>query len=623
MTSTLDPNPSLLWGRIIISELVAAGITHVCVSPGSRSTPLTLAAASHAELRVHSHIDERSSAFFALGCAKMTGKPVALVCTSGSAAAHYLPALIEACHSRIPLVVLSADRPIELIHTGAGQTIDQRGMFAHHVVAAEHLETPSLLPQALRRLRGTIQRIVAKSIGQVGTNAAPGPVHLNVPFREPLAPLPDQTDAIARLTREHPELVHGREGAWIAHSLNTCHPTEAIMTRLVSACAKAQRGVIVCGPVEPTLHEGLADALSSLLAVASFPVMADPLSSLRYGLRHPYVVSTFDAILRARDAVAHEAYKPDLIIRLGAQPTSKSYRFWREAHPDVEEILIDPHGDVLDHPQLAGQVIYADPRQCLDILRKQLKRIGYLFSEGERSEREVWVQRWSRLQQRALAIMNDTLATTSSSLWEGQIARDVVEASSPEDILFLASSMPVRDVDALAHPRHDEPRQLIANRGANGIDGLIATAAGASSVTGKRCVLLIGDVAFLHDASSLLTALRGVDPRAPVRLDIIVINNAGGGIFAYLPIANFPEHFERHFITPHQADLSALCAAYGAHYTRVTAPELWRHTLAQKMPDTPGVTVTEVVVDRQQNVTIHRNMWSSIIEMVELAPHTA
>lgn len=616
MTS-LDANPSMLWGRIIVDELVAAGLTHVCVSPGSRSTPLTLAAANHPELEVHSHIDERSSAFFALGCAKITGKPVALICTSGSAAAHYLPALVEACHARVPLIVLSADRPVELMDTGAGQTIDQKGMFAHHVKLFEHLETPNLLPQALRRLRATMQRVYARSLGQPGTSAAPGPVHVNVPFREPLEPTPSASKEIEALTSRHPEVVYGRKGGWVSHSLTGCAPTEAIMTRLVSACAKASRGMIVCGPLEP-IHHDLCEHLVELLDITGFPLMADPLSSVRHGPLHPSEVSAYDAFLRARDVTATADYKPDLIIRFGAQPTSKSYRFWREAHPNIEEILIDPFGQAFDHPQLAGQVIYADPIQCIENLCKSLRSIGYLFSESSMSQREVWMRRWQTLNSIAIKVLRAAIKP-STALWEGQIAHDVVQCTDDRATIFLASSMPIRDVDAFSHPRSDEQRHLIANRGANGIDGLIATAAGVSSAQRRRCVLLIGDVAFLHDASSLLTALRGVSPSAPVCLDIVVVNNAGGGIFSYLPVANFPEHFERHFITPHSVDIESLCRAYGASYARATTPAEWSEGCArigQGLPDGERVRVTEVVVDREDNVEVHRQVWAQIVDMI-------
>ena len=629
--SELDANASSLWGRVIIEELYATGVRHVCVSPGSRSTPLTLAAAAHPHLLVHNHIDERSAAFFALGCAKISGTPAAMICTSGTAGAHFLPAMIEAFYTRIPLIALTADRPVELMDAGAGQTIEQKGLFGPHTRAEAHLENPHLTALALRHLRQSVQRMVAYSRGQLGTGSLPGPVHLNVPFTEPLEPTLAHQAQIEALAHKHPRELRGRQGGlepWIEHAHNPSEPTEHVMTRLLIACSKAQRGVIVCGPLEPT-HSGLTEPMLRLLDLTGFVLMADPLSSVRHSVRHPNQVSAYDAFLRAKEVVAQPRYGPDLVIRLGRQPTSKAYRLWREAHPSAEEILIDPYGQALDEVQQASQVIYADPASCVRKLCAALKQLGHMFAERSLRQRALWLERFNQLDNVAMRHLKGYLKENQAGeLCEGRIAHDVVAHTGAETTLFLASSMPVRDVDAFSHPRDALPRRLVANRGANGIDGLIATAAGVSCAEGKRCVLLIGDVAFLHDVGSLLSTTRSLDPRAPLRLDIVVINNHGGGIFAHLPIAKHGDktHFERHFITPHAVEIEALCRAYALPYRRLETLDAWReHSVqwaaAALEEDNPSgahvVTVTEAIVDRETNVRLHRELWAGIVEELD------
>ena len=593
-----DANPNALWARCIIEELVRGGVRDICISPGSRSTPLTLAAASEERLRVHNHIDERSAAFFALGCSKITGQPTVLICTSGSAGAHYHPAIIEALYARVPLIALTADRPVELVGTGAGQTIVQQNMYGPHVLLEHHLELPSLDGQSLRRLRFKLDQAVATSKGRVGARA-PGPVHINVPFREPLEPTP--VEMPATLAQDAPLALSGRrEAPFIEHvsPRGLAHPEH--VDALVDACQFAKRGVIVCGPHE-LIHGELREGLLALAEATGFPLLADPVSSLRYGRGSEAIVSRYDAILRSKRWRA--AHAPDLVLRFGAQPTSKVYRFWREEHPEATEILIDPFGDVFDQPQQATMVIAAPPGALATKVAANLPT----------SEPTPWTRSFESAESLATSCLEKAL--DDELFWEGWIARELVEQLPDEGMLWCASSMPIRDVDGFA-PRREESLHVLASRGANGIDGLIASALGATSALDAPGALLIGDVAFLHDHSSLLSASRGLDARVSPQLKIILVNNGGGGIFEHLPIAKHKQHYERHFLTPHQTDFELICQAHGVPYTKVTTKEGFADVLGSCFAR-EGVEVIEAVVDLNENVARHRRAWADVTEALE------
>lgn len=618
----IPPNPSVFWGEVILEELARGGVRHVCVSPGSRSTPLTLAAAAHPDLHVHNHIDERSSAFFALGLAKATGQPVALVCTSGSALAHYLPAFIEAYHTRQPLIALSADRPVELIHTGAGQTIDQHHVLSSHTRLSLHLENPDLAPQSVRRLRTTLQRTLSTARGHISSAAIPGPVHLNIPFKEPLAPVEHEADSVAHLFETHLTDALGRENEkpWIIHHFPQNSIDTSSLAPLLELLQQARRPVIVCGPQEPSQLRSCQDfvqRVSQLTLELGALLLADPVSQARQLLDEQvatHAIATYDTLLRNQELRKSAHFAPDLIVRFGAQPTSKSYRFWREAQPHVMEILVDPYGEVLDHPQLSSHIVTAEPCALLEAILEE----GVLRTCAPTDA--DWLDRWQRAHRLTLdAILHDL--TQIEPLWEGQIAHTATTYLEESEDLFVASSMPIRDLDTcMQQVLGAHTHVMWSNRGANGIDGLIATASGISAARQRRCTLLIGDVAFLHDASSLLTATRGADPDTPIRLRILIVNNHGGGIFSFLPIARTDSpHFHEHFITPHQVDFAPLCQAYGVPHTRVSNLDDLRAALCHETPITRvhHVEVIEVLVDRTHNVEVHQKLWARTSILME------
>ena len=349
-----DVNISALWARVIVEEAARAGVTHWCISPGSRSTPLTLAAASMPGARLTSHIDEREAGFFALGLARASGTPVALICTSGSAAGHYLPAVIEANMSRIPLVVFSADRPFDLMGCASPQTISQTHLFGEHVRHALHTERPVATALALRHVRQAIAQIIQIAAG-AGT-PPPGPVHLNVPFLEPLEPTP-----LAFPQVDDPLAMEGLKGRPYV-TLSGAAPGRWCSDALASWQALLQEpaGVVVCGPME--LTERSPQWVSSLVrfcARLGWPLLADPLSGVRYATGQGAMIEHYDAILRARRWALASA--PRVMLSFGAPPTSKSFRLWQQQHLETEHLIVNPSLSYMAPAQGPATVIQADP----------------------------------------------------------------------------------------------------------------------------------------------------------------------------------------------------------------------------------------------------------------------
>lgn len=603
---THDPNINALWARLMVEELVRCGLRDVCISPGSRSTPLTLAFAQMVQRRddvhMHIHVDERVAAFYALGLAKQTERPVALVCTSGSAGVHYHPAFVEATHANLPLIALTADRPQALMHCGAGQTIEQKQFFGPHVRQTLHLDLPSLRPLALRHVRLIMDQLYAVSMGWQG--GAPGPVHVNVPFEEPLAPI-ETGDIDPSLYTQEPLAMYGRDDDQPLTQYAHQPPVlgESVIDGLNARLRQAERPVVVCGPLD-VLGWSASDAIIALAERLQAPILADPLSGMRWVERTSEVVLAYgDAILRSTSWAA--SHQPDLVIRFGAMPTSKVYRFWREAHPEAEEWLIDPYGRVLDQVQQAHRVLHVDPqwlatRLCVDLLP----------SSGATG----WLSRW--LEANAMAKAAVTQACSSApTLWEGDIARRVVSHLPDGATLMAASSMPIRDVDAFGG--HGTKRiSCIANRGANGIDGLLATSFGVAMHAAGPVVTLIGDVATLHDVGGLLSSHVLLANRPDANVTIVLINNGGGGIFSFLPIAKFDAYFEPLFITPQNVEFKALAQAYGLDYTVVRDVPGFEQALGDALAR-PGVKMVEVIVDREDNVRRHKDLWHHISQALE------
>ena len=531
------PNRNTLWARALIDELVAAGVTAVCVTPGSRSTPLTVAAAAHDDLRVFSHLDERASAFFALGRARRTGEVTPLICTSGTAAANYHPAVMEASQARVPLLALTADRPPELRDSGANQTADQEKLFGDAVRWYRDLPEPEATARKLRRLRTDAARAVHEA-----ESTPAGPVHLNVPFRKPLEPVPVPDDVPADLS---PLAAEGRDdGPFV--STATGHAT--LDDRELAAVTEAlsvERGLIVAGPADPPGPD--PEAITSLAHRTGFPVLADPLSGLRFGssTRVAPILGGYDGVL-AGDAV-DDWPAPEVVFRFGASPTSKPLRNYLAA-TDARQLLVDPAGGWREAAFTTTDLVAADPSRLAAAATRRVAG----------PDSTAWRERWEAAERAHW----ETVAAEDRP-FEGRVLADVIELTPEPSTVFVSNSMPVRDLDRFAEPAA-RSLTVLGNRGVSGIDGITSTALGAGSATTDHLTLVTGDLAFYHDTTGLLAV-----ERADVDVTVVLIDNDGGGIFHKLPIESFDPPFTEQFRTPHGLAFEHVAETFGLSFTRV------------------------------------------------------
>ncbi|MGB1015398.1 MAG: 2-succinyl-5-enolpyruvyl-6-hydroxy-3-cyclohexene-1-carboxylic-acid synthase, partial [Nannocystaceae bacterium] len=630
-----------------IAALVDGGVREIVVSPGSRNTPLVLAIDQHPDLRAHVVVDERTAGFFALGLARASHAPVALVCTSGSAGTHYGPAIAEACHSRIPLVVLTADRPARLQTCGAPQTMDQTGLFANHVRARANFEAPTrdADPQVWYRC---MSALTTTCMGMF-----PGPVHANLRFEKPLWSRQPHAPFSAR-ERSQPGL---NQPARL--DPQTC---DAVASRL----AKASRGVLVCGP---KLGVGDTKTLPRLVArlakVLGWPVIVEPLAGCSRACEpcpHPELTGEFsehgkdhegseicepcshhegrefqdlgkrrdrnssepgsprleppgpepgqsrqepdfpaiahaDLLLRTPEFAAMHA--PDLVVRIGAMPTSKFVCQWLDAHARSRTILIDEAGQWLDPTKGADTLILGSPAAICEQLATTLAGTGH------RPQSTDFRQSWARA---------DKLAATHTqhaddAWWEGAIARTLARtlaaALPPGTTLHIGNSNAVRDLGSYANAQASKLR-VVGNRGVNGIDGNVATALGEAVGQPGPTVLVCGDLTLTHDLGALLNEVAG----RPINLMIVVINNGGGGIFRQLPIADHPTAFTRYFLAPRTSVLGSLCTSAGIGYRRVTSHAELRASLVHASAS--GPTVIEALVDGEHSESKRRSLLASL-----------
>jgi 2-succinyl-5-enolpyruvyl-6-hydroxy-3-cyclohexene-1-carboxylate synthase len=579
------PGPDLnaAWARALLSEWVRAGARDAVVCPGSRSSPLAVGAAELEGLRVWSVVDERSAAFFALGLARASGRPTLVVATSGSAGAHFLPAAIEAQLSSIPLVLLTADRPWELHDFGAPQTIPQEGLYGRFVRAAHALPVPEATDTAFLHLRALVSR-TAQAVAR-----APGPVHFNVPFREPLAPTGGSPPDLGTRALEG-------EGPQPFVAFAARQPAAHVLSELTALVQHKPRGVIVCGPRAP--ERGFAEALFELSRAAGYPLLAEACSNARFGAPPDVcVVGHYEALL------AHEpfarAHLPEVVLRFGGGLTSKRLGQWLDASGAHEVLFAD--GDAVIDPSHRARCVV--PGGALDAARA--------LAAHSCDRADGWTRRFAHAEQRAQAALSSAFAQ-DRSLTEPRIARELAASLPPHAELFVSSSMPIRELDAFAAPGR-APLRVHANRGANGIDGIVSTAAGVAASTGRPTVLYTGDLALLHDLGGLLLARRHA-----LSLAIVVVNNDGGGIFSFLPIASATPHFEALFGTPHGLDLRHAAALAGARYDAPESPAALRDALALGLEG--GLHLIEVKVPRAQNPGVHRDLWSGVAAALAEGP---
>jgi 2-succinyl-5-enolpyruvyl-6-hydroxy-3-cyclohexene-1-carboxylate synthase len=565
-----------------VDELVRSGVRHACLCPGSRSTPIALALAEAADLHLWTHLDERSAAYFALGLARATRQPVALLATSGTAAANFFPAVVEAFFSRVPLVVLTADRPHELRDNGAAQTIDQVRLYGQHVKWFFDLPEPEATADQVRLIRTLAARAAA-----VALSPPAGPVHLNWPLREPLVPEPMSEPASWGSRADDQPYVTVSSGLRAAD--------EDVLRILRDSLLANPRGLIVCGPQDdPAFPEAVTDLARKL----GYPIAADPLSGVRCGPHgRSLVLDAYDALLR--DGGVAEALQPQVVLRFGALPTSKPLLQYLQRHASARHILVDGGGGWRDPMSLSGDVLHVDARLlCLDLARSLPDVASHDWSSG-----------WRRLDRAARQALQQYCAELPEP-FEGAVFSELARVLPDPVTLYVSNSMPVRDMDTFL-PAGNHHWQLLSNRGANGIDGVVSSAFGARAANQGPVVLVIGDIALYHDLNGLLAARRH-----DLDLLVVLINNDGGGIFSFLPQADHAAHFETLFGTPHGLDFRPFVEGYGGRLVTVSewsafAPAV-RDGLARG-----GLQVVEVRTERQRNVELHRAAWRVVSAAVQ------
>ena len=581
-----EPNINTLWGRIIAEELAASGVETVVLSPGSRSTPLTVAFSTHPDIEAVSHLDERSAAFFSLGYAKRTGRPAPLVCTSGTALGNFHPAVVEADAARVPMVLLTADRPPELADSGANQTIDQEKFYGDAVRQYRKLPEPEAADRKLRSLRTAACRAVSTASGPDA-----GPVHLDVPLRKPLEPNADESDLPEGVPDGSvPEgfdtssrsATTGREGPFVSTSRGRGRLSAADRRGIAEAIEAADSGLIVCGPADrPTPgHE----ALVALSRASGFPVLADPLSGHRFGPHtdEATVCGGYDGYASAIGTT------PDVVVRFGASPTSKPLRnYLREA--GSRQFLVDPAGGWREATFTASDLVIADGTRLANDLAADLdRRPGPYAARLRALEAEYW----------------DAVGSVEPA--EGGVLADVTRLAPDPATLFVSNSMPVRDLDRFGQPRAAD-LTVLGNRGASGIDGIVSSALGAGYGTDDPLVLVTGDLAQYHDMNGLLAV-----ERAGVDGTIVCLNNDGGGIFHLLPIEDH-ESFEEWFRTPHGLDFRHSAALYGLEFARTDDRERFRELYTDSL-GSEGTQLIEVETDSASNHDDRRRLQRTVLD---------
>jgi 2-succinyl-5-enolpyruvyl-6-hydroxy-3-cyclohexene-1-carboxylate synthase len=578
-------NRNTFWAHILVDELQHAGLRQVVIAPGSRSTPLAIAFASQPGLTVYVHPDERGAAFFALGLGLAGGFPAAVLCTSGTAAANFYPAVVEARQSNVPLLVLTADRPPELRDSGSNQTIDQVKLFGNYVRWSVEAPIPEKEPldSTIQAMRSLAARVIAKATG-----LPPGPVHVNLPFRKPLEPTPVPGDVPAQLWDSATGFTRNRpaEKPYVTAARGQMIASPDQIDALTETIRRSDRGIIYCGPRCP--GDGFPQAVYRLSQATGFPIFADALSGLRFH-RHldpksiP-ILGSYETFLKS--SAIRNLETPDLVVQFGAVPTSSSLGDFLGRLKKTRRIQVTATADWSDDAFVTSGYLWADPEQTLQAV------LARLADEGESALDTGWSEQWLRAERLA---WQATLQARQASFFEGSLLMDILDDLRPEDGLYVASSLPVRHLDQFGQPRAT-PIHVYSNRGASGIDGTIASAAGAAATSpGKRLALVIGDLAFYHDLNSLLLL-----QKYGQNVTVVLINNNGGGIFQRLPISDFEPYYSQLFRVSHGLKFEHAARLFQLDYQHITDGRDFRPAFRAAM-EIGGPKIIEVSTDVTQN----------------------
>lgn len=565
----------------LISELVKNGVEHAVISPGSRSTPISLLLAEEEDIKLHVHIDERSAAFFALGIAKASKKPTVLVCTSGTAAANYFPAIVEAKISRIPLIVLTADRPHELRDVGAPQAIDQLDLYGKHVKWFMEMSTPDNSPGMIRYAKTVGARAVA-----MAKQHPSGPVHVNIPLREPLIP---DLNNLERYRSEDQETrtIQIKTGEFTIHD-SYFHDLAASLE-----AEEERKGIIICGEID---KEEFSLKILQLAEKTGFPIIADPLSQLRSkSADKDVVIDTYDTFLR--NERIKSLLKPDIVIRFGSMPISKPLTIFLRENEKAKQIVIDGGSGYRDPNQLTTEMVYCEEGYFCEQLSSFVSPCSI----------NHYLNKWIEINEKTKKELTKTAEIKEMS--EAKLFHSLGEMIPNKAVLFVGNSMPIRDLDTFFHKQKKQVT-IIANRGANGIDGTISTALGVGVIK-QPLFLIVGDLTFFHDLNGLI-----LSELYQLPITVILINNNGGGIFSFLPQVELPRHFELLFGTPLNIDFKHAVEMYKGQYQLVNS---WNHLeiLFQDSDFAEGLRVWEIRTNRENNLLEHRQMTNRILKMLD------
>lgn len=566
-------NKNFVWGGVICDVLIKLGVELAVICPGSRSAPLTYAFSTSPDIESIAILDERSAAFFALGAAKCSHKPVALMCTSGTAVANFFPAVIEARQSRVPLLVLTADRPLELQACAAGQTIDQGKIFGVYPNWHMELAMPAATEYQLRYLRQSLIQSFQMCVYPVA-----GPVHINIPFDEALAPL-QSVDKKAQLSeRVIDRIVNETMVPDVGHlqPVSLPHKDTILNTR---------SGLIIAGAAQPEYVDAYSTAVKKMADHLGWPILVDVLSPLRNTeLEDLNQVINYDHILR--NPALRRNLKPDLVLSIGQLPTSKVLRKWLQ-EIDVKTYVIDHSNDNLDPLHRRAVKLLMSPSHFVNLLQGSYRPLS------------KYAKMWLKLESKIEVYINKKL-NGCGFMFEGRIPFVLSQHLPEETPVFIANSTPIRDAEYFWQ-KNTQAYHPYFNRGANGIDGTLSTAMGVAHASDKPAVLVTGDLALLHDVNGLLN-----HGKMQGSLTVILINNNGGGIFESLPMAQFDPPFEDYFATPQDVDFEKLAATHKVGYQRV---KTWTHfvSLVKKLPP-KGLRVIEVRTDRKRDAEFREKL---------------
>jgi 2-succinyl-5-enolpyruvyl-6-hydroxy-3-cyclohexene-1-carboxylate synthase len=552
---------------------------------------LVMSLAQNPSIKTWVHLDERSAAYFALGISRALSEPVAIVSTSGTAAANFFPAVIEAHYAHIPILIMTADRPPELWEWGANQTIDQTRLYGIHAKWSVNMASPEITPDLLRYVREMACRAIKTAV-----QPPAGAVHINFPFREPLVPQIIPADISEHVFAEPREAWHGRKqgSVYTAVRIGRRSLSQEQVEQVGADLRGVSRGIIVCGPQD---DPDFPISVSLLASRLGFPILADPLSQVRCGTHdRGMVVDCYDAFLHSDKLV--QALEPEIILRFGATPTSKVLSSYIEQQHHARQIFVQEE-DWQDPFHVATDMFQTEPNRFARDLA------GAVAVAPDRD----WAERWLAVAETSRTAIRDQLSR-GEEIFEGRIFTELAALFLFKGVLFVGNSMPVRDLDTF-YPSTSQQIRFLANRGASGIDGVVSTALGSSAVRPDPTVIVIGDMSFYHDMNGLLAA-----KQYQINATIIVVNNNGGGIFSFLPQRRYEETFETYFGTPHGLTFEATASLYSLGYSKIASWSEFRKVV-QRNIERSATAIVEVPTDREENVELHRRTWSAVVEAAE------